>query len=107
MPVRADKNSSEASEKRAGGEANKNARVGANDGKKLAGQAGLVASQEQGRDSAGFSLNLEFYFNAGLMLIDVAAWRREGIEQKCFEFLAHYVPQWHDQDTLNATLALR
>ena len=106
MPARADKNSSEASE-RASGEANKNACVGANDGKKLAAQAGRVASQEQGRDSAGFSLNLEFYFNAGLMLIDVAAWRREGVEQKCFEFLSHYVPQWHDQDTLNATLAPR
>ena len=106
MPVRADKNSSEAS-KRASGEANKNARVGANHGKKLVEQAGRVASQEQGRDSAGFSLNLEFYFNAGLMLIDVAAWRREGVEQKCFEFLSHYVPQWHDQDTLNAVLASR
>lgn len=49
-------------------------------------------------------LDLASYFNAGFLLIDLWAWRRENIQNLCFEFLAHYQPQWHDQDTLNAVL---
>lgn len=55
--------------------------------------------------SSGFSLNTDTYFNAGLILIDLEKYRNNNIEQKCFEWLLHYTPIWHDQDTLNAVLS--
>lgn len=53
----------------------------------------------------GFSLNIDTYFNAGLILIDLEKYRNHNIEQKCFEWLKCYTPIWHDQDTLNAVLS--
>ena len=52
----------------------------------------------------GFALNLDCYFNAGLILIDMEAWRAAEVERLCFEFLQKYRPVWHDQDTLNAVI---
>ncbi|CBG40340.1 glycosyltransferase family 8 protein [Helicobacter mustelae] len=52
----------------------------------------------------GFSLNVSCYFNAGLLLINLQEWRKQNIEQKCFDFLAQYHPICHDQDALNAVL---
>ena len=58
-----------------------------------------------GGENNGFSLNIDTYFNAGLMLIDLEQYRKHNIEQKCFEWLKQYIPIWHDQDTLNAVLS--
>ena len=56
-------------------------------------------------ENNGFSLNIDTYFNAGFMLIDLEQYRIYNIEQKCFEWLKQYIPIWHDQDTLNAVLS--
>lgn len=49
------------------------------------------------------------YFNSGVMVIDLEAWRAAGIEQRCLE-AALRLPlrtKWLDQDVLNACLAGR
>jgi lipopolysaccharide biosynthesis glycosyltransferase len=49
------------------------------------------------------------YFNSGVMVIDLAAWRAAGIEQSCLEAarrLRHRT-KWLDQHVLNACLAGR
>lgn len=56
-------------------------------------------------ENNGFSLNINTYFNAGFMLIDLEQYRIYNIEQKIFEWLKQYIPIWHDQDTLNAVLS--
>lgn len=45
-----------------------------------------------------------FYFNAGMLLIDCNAWRDNGTTEKCFEYLQKNQPLHLDQDTLNAVL---
>ena len=45
-----------------------------------------------------------FYFNAGVLLIDLQEWRKYKITEKCFEYLHKYKPMHLDQDTLNAVL---
>lgn len=45
-----------------------------------------------------------FYFNAGVLLIDLKAWREEGITKRCFDYLKHNKPMHLDQDTLNFVL---
>lgn len=57
------------------------------------------------REGGGLALDVENYFNAGLILIDLQAWREEKVEDRSFEFLSNYIPEWHDQDTLNAVLS--
>jgi len=49
------------------------------------------------------------YFNAGVMLIDVARWRSERVGQSAFAFIRRHwrTLQQHDQDALNAVLAGR
>lgn len=44
------------------------------------------------------------YFNAGFLLINLNAWERQNIAQKCFEVMANYHLSAHDQDALNATI---
>ena len=56
-------------------------------------------------ENNSFSLNINTYFNAGFMLIDLEQYRIYNIEQKIFEWLKQYIPIWHDQDTLNAVLS--
>ncbi|ANV97585.1 hypothetical protein BBW65_01635 [Helicobacter enhydrae] len=60
-----------------------------------------------GKKGDDFSLCIDTYFNAGLLLIDLKKWREENIEEQCFTFLKSYIPQFHDQDTLNAILSKR
>jgi lipopolysaccharide biosynthesis glycosyltransferase len=46
------------------------------------------------------------YFNSGVMLIDLPAWRREKVSERAIEFLEHNpgrIEAW-DQDALNAVL---
>ena len=46
------------------------------------------------------------YFNSGLLWINLEAWRRLGIEDACFEYIARYPDRLalHDQTALNAVL---
>lgn len=53
----------------------------------------------------GFKINTDSYFNSGFMLIDLEKWRNFEVEKKCFDFLANYIPVFHDQDALNAILS--
>jgi lipopolysaccharide biosynthesis glycosyltransferase len=46
----------------------------------------------------------EFYFNAGLMLVNVAEWRRQHITEKAMEYIARNRPAFHDQSALNCVL---
>ena len=49
------------------------------------------------------------YFNSGVMVIDLKAWRAEGLEERCLavaERLKHRT-KWLDQDVLNTCLAGR
>lgn len=45
-----------------------------------------------------------FYFNAGMLLIDCQAWRDNNTTDKCMEYLSKEKPMHLDQDTLNAVL---
>lgn len=45
-----------------------------------------------------------FYFNAGMLLIDCNAWRENNTINKCLEYLKEKHPMHLDQDTLNAVL---
>jgi lipopolysaccharide biosynthesis glycosyltransferase len=49
------------------------------------------------------------YFNAGILLIDLAAWRRENLLPTFIHYIEsnHHRLRYHDQDALNATLAGR
>jgi len=47
------------------------------------------------------------YFNAGVLLINVAEWKRQCVMEKSFQYLQDFPERlkWQDQDTLNAVLA--
>lgn len=49
------------------------------------------------------------YFNAGVMLLDLALWRREGLQDECLRFWHEHPGQvlYHDQDILNRVLRER
>ena len=51
-------------------------------------------------------LNLDKYFNAGVMLVNLDKWRRDGIQQKLFEYVEKNSDKilWGDQDVLNVVL---
>ena len=44
------------------------------------------------------------HFNAGFLLLNLLEWRKQNISQKCFEVMANYHLDMHDQDTLNAVI---
>lgn len=46
------------------------------------------------------------YHNAGVLLMNLNYWRRNGITQKCLEYISRYPERvkFHDQDTINAVL---
>jgi lipopolysaccharide biosynthesis glycosyltransferase len=46
------------------------------------------------------------YFNAGILMIDLERWRREGLIARFVDYVEHNHArlQWHDQDVLNAVL---
>lgn len=48
----------------------------------------------------------DYYFNSGLMLIDLDNWKKAGITEKTLTFLQEEEDKiiYHDQDALNATL---
>lgn len=48
----------------------------------------------------------EVYVNAGVLLVDVAEWERQGLGKICMEMIASY-PNLSDQDALNLALAGR
>lgn len=45
-----------------------------------------------------------FYFNAGVLLIDCKAWREKQVTDKCLQYLKAKHPMHLDQDTLNYVL---
>ncbi len=48
------------------------------------------------------------YFNSGMMLVDLLAWRREGVAEKALEYLqVSEVARYPDQDALNEVLESR
>ncbi|QXQ05071.1 glycosyltransferase family 8 protein [Sphingosinicellaceae bacterium] len=46
------------------------------------------------------------YFNAGILVVDLAGWRREGLLRRFVDYVErnHMILRWHDQDALNAVL---
>lgn len=46
----------------------------------------------------------EFYFNAGVMLVNTAEWRRQQVSEKAMEYIVRYRPAFHDQSALNCVL---
>ena len=46
------------------------------------------------------------YVNSGVMVIDLARWRRDGVADQMFEFIRRYNDQirWADQDAINGVL---
>lgn len=47
------------------------------------------------------------YFNAGILLMDCAKWRREGIARKCAKFVLRANPDYHDQSAMNCIMSGR
>lgn len=47
-----------------------------------------------------------YYFNAGMLVINLDKWREDGVEKKIFEYLDHHAEklQFQDQDVLNKVL---
>jgi len=46
----------------------------------------------------------EFYFNAGVQLVNVPEWRRQMITEQALEYIAKHRPMFHDQSALNVVL---
>ena len=46
----------------------------------------------------------EFYFNAGVMLVNVSEWRRQKISERALEYITLNHPLFHDQSALNVVL---
>ncbi|MFL2029669.1 glycosyltransferase family 8 protein [Loigolactobacillus zhaoyuanensis] len=55
----------------------------------------------------GIKAQQPFYFNSGMMLIDLKRWRDENITKKVMDFINQHPEKlkYHDQDALNAVLA--
>lgn len=54
------------------------------------------------KESVGMTLK-EPYFNAGMLLVDIKAWREQGCEKKCLDFIEEHKGNviHHDQGVLN------
>ena len=46
----------------------------------------------------------EPYFNAGIILVNVAEWRRQRVTERAMEYIATHRPPFHDQSALNVVL---
>ncbi len=46
----------------------------------------------------------EFYFNAGVMLVNVPEWQRQRVTERAREYIAAHLPIFHDQSALNVVL---
>jgi len=44
------------------------------------------------------------YFNSGVMLVNVAEWRRQRVTERAMEYIATHRPPFHDQSALNVVL---
>jgi len=47
---------------------------------------------------------VEPYFNAGIILVNVAEWRRQRVTERAMEYIATHRPAFHDQSALNVVL---
>jgi lipopolysaccharide biosynthesis glycosyltransferase len=47
---------------------------------------------------------VEPYFNAGVILVNVAEWRRQRVTERAMEYIATNRPPFHDQSALNVVL---
>jgi lipopolysaccharide biosynthesis glycosyltransferase len=47
---------------------------------------------------------MEPYFNAGVILVNVAEWRRQQVTERAMEYIATHHPPFHDQSALNHVL---
>ena len=47
---------------------------------------------------------IEPYFNAGIILVNVAEWRRQKVTERAMEYIAAHRPPFHDQSALNVVL---
>jgi lipopolysaccharide biosynthesis glycosyltransferase len=47
---------------------------------------------------------VEPYFNAGVILVNVAEWRRQRVTEQCMAYIAANRPPFHDQSALNHVL---
>ena len=45
-----------------------------------------------------------YYYNAGVMLVDAAAWRRGDLTERCLDFIQQHPPRFYDQTALNYIL---
>jgi lipopolysaccharide biosynthesis glycosyltransferase len=64
----------------------------------LAGAADRVVAGQLGNSST------EPYFNAGIILVNVAEWRRQRVTERAMEYLTAHHPPFHDQSALNIVL---
>jgi lipopolysaccharide biosynthesis glycosyltransferase len=46
----------------------------------------------------------EPYYNSGVMLVDVPAWRRQRVTERALEYISAHRPPFHDQSALNVVL---
>ncbi len=46
----------------------------------------------------------EPYYNSGVMLVEVAAWRRQCVTERALEYITKQNPPYHDQSALNVVL---
>lgn len=44
------------------------------------------------------------YFNSGVLVVDLAAWRRHRVGERCLDLLREQRPRWGDQDALNTVV---
>lgn len=52
-----------------------------------------------------FSINVDKYFNAGFMLINIDKWREMGVWDSFMRLASEYVPLFHDQDIMNVIIS--
>ena len=64
----------------------------------LAGAADRVVAVQLGNSP------VEPYFNAGIILVNVAEWRRQRVTERAMEYIAMHNPSFHDQSALNVVL---
>jgi lipopolysaccharide biosynthesis glycosyltransferase len=47
---------------------------------------------------------VEPYYNSGVILVNVAQWRRQQVTERAMEYIAAHLPPYHDQSALNVVL---
>ena len=62
-----------------------------------------VAADREVADRLSHGKN-DYYFNAGVMLINVQEWKKQKISEQCMEYIAQYRPEYHDQSAMNFVL---